>query len=519
MQLVNSHDADAAQLAELGYKQEFDRKWNGFQNFAISFSIISILSGCFTTFGQAWANGGPVAISIGWPVIASLIMIIALCMAELVSAMPTAGGIYYWALKLGKPIHGWMTGWLNLIGLVAVTAAVDYGFALFFVTAMNMYSSGFNPSDLSNLYPTDLNQIFTVFVITIILHVLINIYGAKVIHKLQTINVYWHVGGVAAIILILVLIPTEHQTISWMFTERINLNGMNGGTTEGLGYWFYVLPLGFLLTQYTITGFDASAHVSEETGQAGKAAAQGLWKAVAYSAVAGWVLLLAFLYASTNVDAMNEWFGFSPIIFITSLPVVWAKLIMVLTLVGQFFCGMSCVTAASRMCFAFSRDEAVPGHKYWRKLDKNRNPSNAALFVGVFATVLTLPALIKVEERVAPLAFYAVTSVAVIGLFAGFAIPIWLRFKAGDSFKTGQWNLGKHYKWMAPVAVLEIIIVSIYFVLPVVPTANWFSPDFDLRDANYSPIALIVVIGGAYIWWLAGAKKTFRGAHRTIDER
>ena len=89
--MVNTHDADAAQLAELGYKQEFDRKWNGFQNFAISFSIISILSGCFTTFGQAWANGGPVAISIGWPVVASLIMIIALCMAELVSAMPTAG--------------------------------------------------------------------------------------------------------------------------------------------------------------------------------------------------------------------------------------------------------------------------------------------------------------------------------------------------------------------------------------------------------------------------------------------
>jgi amino acid transporter len=326
------------------------------------------------------------------------------------------------------------------------------------------------------------------------------------------------VGGVAAVVLILVLIPTEHQTVSWMFTERINLNGMNGGSTEGLGYWFYVLPLGFLLTQYTITGFDASAHVSEETGSAGKAAAQGLWKAVAYSAVAGWILLLAFLYAATNVDAMNEWFGFSPIIFLTSLPIFWAKLIMILTLVGQFFCGMSCVTAASRMCFAFSRDGAVPGHKLWRKLDKNRNPSYAALFVGVFALVLTLPALIKVPDRVAPLAFYAVTSVAVIGLFAGFAIPIWLRFKAGDSFKTGQWNLGKHYKWMAPVAVLEIILVSIYFVLPVVPTANWFSPDFDLKDANYSPIALLVVIGGAYIWWLAGAKKTFRGARKTIND-
>jgi amino acid transporter len=517
--LINSHDADAQKLAELGYKQEFDRKWTGFHNFAISFSIISILSGCFTTFGQAWANGGPVAISIGWPIIASLILIIAFTMAELVSSMPTAGGIYYWAFALGKPIHGWMTGWLNLIGLVAVTAGVDYGFALFFVTAQNIYKGGFDSKDLSTLYPTDLNYIFIVFVITIILHVLINIYGAKVIHSFQSINVYWHVGGVLAIILILVFIPTEHQSVSWMFTERINLNGMNGGSTSGLGYWFYVLPIGFLLTQYTITGFDASAHVSEETGHAGKAAAQGLWRSVAISAVAGWILLLTFLYAATNVEAINGQFGFSPSIFITSLPLFWAKLIMVITLVGQFFCGMSCVTAASRMCFAFSRDEAVPGHNFWRKLDKNRNPSNAAFGVGLFAAILTLPALIPIKDNVAPLAFYAVTSVAVIGLFAGFAIPIYLRWKAGDSFKAGEWNLGKKYKWMAPVAVLEIAIISIYFMLPVVPAGNWFSSDFDLRYANYAPVALLIVIGGAYIWWLAGAKKTFRGAHRTIDEK
>ena len=100
--MANHQDADAAKLAELGYKQEFDRKWSGFHNFAISFSIISILSGCFTTFAQAWNNGGPVAISVGWPIIAALILIIGFTMAELVSAMPTAGGIYYWALSLGK---------------------------------------------------------------------------------------------------------------------------------------------------------------------------------------------------------------------------------------------------------------------------------------------------------------------------------------------------------------------------------------------------------------------------------
>ena len=268
----------------------------------------------------------------------------------------------------------------------------------------------------------------------------------------------------------------------------------------------------FLTTQYTITGFDASAHVSEETSSA-IAAALGLWKSVAYSGVLDGFFF--FLYASTNVKALSGGLLTNHLPNITQSS---GRSVRDCNAVGQF-CGMSCVTAASRMLFAFSRDEAVPGHGYWRKLDKNRNPSHAAFGIGLFATILTLPALIKVEGRVAPLAFYAVTSVAVIGLFAGFAIPIYLRWKAGDAFKAGEWNLGKKYKWMAPVAVLEIIIISIYFILPVVPSANWFSPDFDIRDANYAPVALLIVIGSAYIWWLAGAKKTFRGAHRTIDEK
>ncbi len=94
--------ADEQRLAELGYKQELKRGWSGFSNFAISFSIISILAGCFTTYGQAWINGGPVAISIGWPVISVFILLVAFSMAELASAMPTAGGIYYWSSQAGR---------------------------------------------------------------------------------------------------------------------------------------------------------------------------------------------------------------------------------------------------------------------------------------------------------------------------------------------------------------------------------------------------------------------------------
>jgi len=493
--LVNDHDADAKKLAELGYKQEFDRKWSGFHNFAISFSIISILSGCFTTFAQAWNNGGPVAISIGWPIIAALIMIVGLVMAELLSAMPTAGGIYYWALNLGKPVHGWVTGWLNLMGLIAVTAGVDYGFANFFVYTANLFNSSIDPANLK--------LVFVVFATTLLIHIAMNIYGAKIIHRLQSINVWWHVGGVTAVILILIMIPTKHQSTSWVFTHQINNSGFGN-------YWFYVLPVGFLLTQYTITGFDASAHVSEETGQASKAAAQGLWKSIAYSAVAGWILLLAFLYAATDEAGITKAGGISQAIFVTALTTGWAKIVLIITCVGQFFCGMSCVTAGSRMLFAFSRDRAVPGHKNWTKLDKNHNPSRAAFGLGFASLIIALPAVWSA------VAFFAVTSMAVIGLFGSFAIPIWLRWRKGDAFKQGDWNLGKKWKWMAPIAVLEIVILSVYFCLPTTPAGIWWSADFKILSANYTPIAFLVVLGGAMIWWWVSAHKHFKGVVRTV---
>src|ERR1700744_3476596 len=135
--------ADERRLAELGYKQELNRGWSGFSNFAISFSIISILAGCFTTYGQAWLNGGPVAISIGWPVISVLILMVAFSMSERPSATPTAGGIYYWASKLGGPGWGCFTGWFNLVGLVAVTASVDYAAATFLNSTLSFYNLHF----------------------------------------------------------------------------------------------------------------------------------------------------------------------------------------------------------------------------------------------------------------------------------------------------------------------------------------------------------------------------------------
>ncbi|MCF2528112.1 amino acid permease [Yinghuangia soli] len=498
------HDADAERLAQLGYKQELSRTWSGFSNFAISFSIISILAGCFTTFGQAWNNGGPIAIAWGWPIISAFILIIGFCMAELVSAYPTAGGIYWWAATLGKPIHGWFTGWLNLVGLIAVTASVDYGCATFLNILIKMYSPGWDG---------DLNTVFLLFLGILALHALINIFGHGLIAMLQNISVWWHVAGVLVVVLVLVFGPDAHQDAKFVFTEQINNSGFGDGW-----YWFFVLPLGFLLTQYTITGFDACAHVSEETKGASVSAAKGLWKSIFYSAIGGWILLLAFLFAANDVEAISGGAGAIDVLLTTALSAKLAKLVILISVVGQFLCGMSCVTSLSRMGYAFSRDGGVPGSKIWSKVDANRTPVNAVIGGCVVAALITLPALYK-SPTGAPTAFYAVTSVAVIGLYLAFLIPIWLRLKQGDAFQTGPWNLGAKYKWMCWVAVIEIAVISVYFIMPFSPAAVPFNDDFTWTAVNYAPIAVGSVLIGISVWWYLGARHWFTGPRRNIDEQ
>ena len=502
-------EEDSKRLAELGYKQELARTWSGFSNFAISFSIISILAGCFTTFGQAWNNGGPIAISWGWPLISIFILIIGLCMSELVSAYPTAGGIYWWAATMGKPIHGWFTGWLNLIGLIAVTASVDYGCATFLSITINRLTGG--------SWDASLGHAFLLFVIILVLHALINIYSHRLISLLQNISVWWHVAGAAIVVAILIFAPSHHQTVGFVFTDTINNSGF-GNETGGLPFWFYVLPLGFLLTQYTITGFDACAHVSEETQGASTAAARGLWQSIFYSAIGGWILLLAFLFAATNVDEINKQGGFVGAIFETALSSPLATAIFAISTIGQFFCGMSCVTSMSRMTYAFSRDGAVPGWRLWSKIDQNRTPVNAIIAGCVVAALITLPALYAPAGTTTPVAFFAVVSIAVIGLYLAFLIPIWLRLRMGDKFRPGPWSLGRKYRVMCWIACVEIVIISIYFIMPIKPSAIPWDPKFTWTDVNYAPLLVGVVLIGIALWWTLSAKHWFTGPRRTIDE-
>jgi amino acid transporter len=505
-------NADEKRLAELGYKQELNRSWSGFSNFAISFSIISILAGCFTSFGLGWNNGGPMAIFWGWPIISAFILVIGFCMSELVSAFPTSGGIYWWASKLGGAKAGYYTGWLNLIGLLAIVASVAYGCATFFDLTLSTFSSSW-----ASHYSLD--RVFIEFIIVLMLASVINIFSSHLLAVLNNVSVWWHVFGAAAVILILFLVPGHHASLHTVATTRVNNTGLFGGKVSGAGFILYVLPLAAILTQYTITGYDASAHLSEETKDAADGAAKGIWRSIFYSAVGGWILLLSFLFAVQSVSGVTSGGGAVNTIFTQALGTNWHGTVLIISTAGQFFCTVACMTSTTRMLFAFSRDGAVPGGKYWRTLSASRVPVYGVILSAVIAIILTLPALVKVDIGGAPVpvAFFAVVSIGVVGLYLAFAIPIYYRWKAGDSFVTGNWTLGSKYKWMCIVAIVEIIITSIVALLPTSIGGVPWETGFAWKYVNYTilvvPGALIVL----WIYWHASVKNWFTGPKHTID--
>ena len=507
-------DSDEQRLAELGYRQELSRGWSGFTNFAISFTIISVLAGTFTTFSFAWQNGGPIAVSIGWPVLCAFVLMVALSMAELTSKYPTAGGPYWWAYDLGGKGWSWMTGWFNIVGLVGIVASVAYGAAIFLNATLALYGLdifGLDFADSEHI----LGETWLLFFLILVLYTVVNIFADRVLALMNNVSVGWHLLGVAIIIALLVFVPSDHQDLGFVFGERINNSGFFDGSTASLGFWFFVLPIGFLLTMYTQTGYDASAHTAEETRGAAKAAAQGVWRSVFWSAVIGWFVLLAFLFAASDVDAVNEGAGFVGAIFTSALDPWAAKMVLIIATVGQLFCGAAGLTSASRTWYAFARDRGMPGWWLFRRVNRDRVPFNAVIGVSVASLVIAIPALFGKNNI--PFAFFALTGICTVGLYLAYIIPVYLRLRKGDEFEPGPWTLGSRYKLVNVLAIAFVVLVVFSLDLPYTPTGLPWNDGFEWSVVNYTPLAIVLpLIFG--VWYLVSAKNRYQGPVRTLEE-
>jgi amino acid transporter len=496
------HD-DEQTLHRLGYAQELFRAMGGFQNFAISFTIISILAGCLTSYYIAFQWGGPVAVTWGWLLVGTFCIIVSLAMGEVASTFPTAGGLYYWASKLGSPAWGWFTGWFNLVGQIAVTAAIGYGLAIFATSLLDLL---FN-------YPNTSKWIFVTYTVVMAIAVLINMFRVSITAALNTISAWWHMAGVLVVVAILIIVPDNHQSLGYVFGETINNSGFSGQNFHHLMF-FYVFGIGLLMAQYTITGFDASAHLAEETNNASRMAAIGMIMSVVVSVVFGFLLLLAVTFAIPDTQGVIDAGGYAvTYIWQTSMSKGWAEFLLFIAVLAQMFCLTASVTSASRMMFAFSRDGAVPGHRIWRRISGERVPLYAVIAIGVLSWLLMVPTLWN-----AVVGYLVGTSIAVIGLYIAFAIPVYLRWRAGNSFERGAWHLGEHYRWIDPLAIGWIALICLLFILPIAPAGVPWDDAFDWNVVNYAPLT----VGGAFLlfgsWYALSAKRWFKGPVRQGTE-
>jgi amino acid transporter len=432
---------DEAELRRFGYAQQLKRGMSAFGNFALSFSIISILTGAVSLYGYGLGLGGPIEMAIGWPIVSVMTLLVAVSLAELASAYPTAGALYHWATILGGPRLGWWTAWLNLIGQVAVLAGVDYAFADFLREALGL---GDDPLHL---------HVLALYAVVLVSHGLLNHVGIRLVTALNELSAWYHLAGTAILVGAL-LLWAPLQPVSFLLRRFV------APTDQGVIYPFaYACLVGLLQAQWTFTGYDASAHVAEETKGAQEAAPRGIVNAVWVSGVVGFVMLIVITLAIGDLGAAAK--SANPFVYVvrTALGGRLGAALVWMVIGAMWFCGLSSVTSNSRMLFAFARDGGPPLSPWLARVSaRHRTPA-----VAIWACVATAFAL-AIWSR----AYHVIVSISTIGFYVSYGLPIVLALRARRQgrLERGPWHVGRWAPTVNVVAIVWILFISVLFMLP-----------------------------------------------------
>jgi len=459
-------------LNRWGYSQELNRKLGAFSNFAISFSVISILTGSITLYGYGLQTAGPFGVVFGWLLISFASIPLALSMAELASAFPTAGSLYHWANSLGNKHLGWFTAWFNYLGQFAITAGIDYGLAEFLQALLELPPTPFYRQGL--------------FAMLLFSHALINHYGIAWVELFNKVSAWYHVAGVVVVLAFLYWLA-PHQPVSFLFN-----------TSNTSGYFYpYAFAIGLLQAQWTISGYDASAHMSEETMGETEAVPQGILMAVVSSGVLGWFLLLGITLSIQNLEAAQS--ASNPFIYIMvealgqklGLAMVW------LCVIAMWFCGLSSLTSNSRMLYAFARDKGVPFYAKFAKVsDKHKVPVLAIWVSAILAFGLSFYSS----------AYDVMIAMSTILLFMSYLIPFFLAARAekkGHWKEKGKFNLGRYSYLCHSVSSFWVALVIGIFILP------------PHEKALYATLICTLFLA---VFYLVKGKNQFSGMHHKMQK-
>jgi amino acid transporter len=460
-------------LQQMGYKQELDRRMSGFSNFAISFSIICILAGGITAFPLALSAAGGGSVSLGWLLGGLFALIVAAGMGQIASAFPTAGGLYHWSSILGGRGWGWATAWFNVLGLIFVVSSVNVGVYLLFKDLILASVFGMDVSGFGLWH-----QVIIVALITIS-QALFNHFGIRLTTRLTDFSGYL-IFAVAIILTIALLAFSQSFDLSRLFTFKNYTGDAGGGVYPAMNSVFVAFLSGLILVCYTITGFDASAHTSEETHNAASMVPRGMINAVLYSAIFGFLMIAAFVISMPSVDegAAQGWGVFPWLMSQSRMPEFLKDVLYVGIVLANYLCALAGLTSCSRMLYAFARDGGLP--KALRIVHPEHKTPVNAIWLGAL------------------LSFAVLSAGCAVFLYISYAMPIIAGlFSEGSTWThKGPFNLGV---WSKPIALFSLIGCAILVYVGSKPP---------FEKVGYLVVALSVVL--AIVWFAVEARR-FQG--------
>ncbi|KAI7898409.1 amino acid/polyamine transporter I [Cokeromyces recurvatus] len=484
-------------LASFGYKQEMSKTISTISNFAIAFGCCSILSGLTPMWGDAMLSGGSIAVIWGWVIVSVFTFGVGLSLAEICSAYPVTGGLYIWVSRLAPPqwvpIMCWLTGWCNWLGLTVAITSADLGLAEFMSSVIGITNPDYN----AGVYWQ-----YGIFLVIVFIHGIINSMHIKYNGFFNQGSLYWHLIGTLLIIIVALVLTPNKPSAKWVFTYFENDTGFSSNS--------YAFLIGLLQSQYTLSGFDSAAQMSEETRDAARSAPRGILYAIGAAAITGFIFMLSVNFCVQDFQRQIVESTLSPQmtqIFLDGVGYRWTVVFTVIIMGAMFFSGSALTLGSSRMIYAFARDGATPFSRWLSIVNKSTQTPIFAVWANViFAAIVGL--LYIVNET----AFNAIVSINTIASSLAYFIPIFLRMTvARKKFERGPFHLGPFSGIINFVSCFWILFTSILFVCPTeypVTAANM----------NYASVIFVFVMVASLSYYFLRAKEWFHGPGRSLED-
>ncbi|KAI8975093.1 amino acid permease-domain-containing protein [Mycotypha africana] len=497
-------EADAPQytsedeiLASFGYKQEMHKTMSTISNFAIAFGCCSILSGLTPMWGDAMMSGGSIAVIWGWIIVSVFTFGVGLSLAEICSAYPVTGGLYIWVSRLAPPewvpIMCWLTGWCNWLGLTVAITSADLGLAQFMSSVIGIKDPNYN----AGIYWQ-----YGIFLVVLFIHGVINSMHVKYNGFFNQTSLYWHLVGTLLIIVVALVLTPNKPSAKWVFTYFENDTGFSSNS--------YAFLIGLLQSQYTLSGFDSAAQMSEETRDAARAAPLGILYAIGTAAITGFVFILSVNFCVQDFQVQVVETTLSPQmtqVFLDGAGYKWTVVFTVIIMGAMFFSGSALTLGSSRMIYAFARDGATPFSRWLSVINRSTQTPIYAVWANIiFAAVVGL--LYILNET----AFNAIVSINTIASSLAYFIPIALRLTvARKSFRRGPFHMGPFSDLVNFTSCIWILFTSILFICP---TKYPVTAD----NMNYSSVIFVGVMLWSIAYYHFRARKWFNGPGKSLEQ-